>query len=63
MLPPLFLDVEPHHKVLDMCAAPGSKVCFIIFPAMSPYFPLFDRDMLYEYSRVPRPLNCLKLCM
>lgn len=26
MLPPLFLDVKPHHKVLDMCAAPGSKV-------------------------------------
>ena len=26
MLPPLFLDVEPHHLVLDMCAAPGSKV-------------------------------------
>jgi 16S rRNA C967 or C1407 C5-methylase (RsmB/RsmF family) len=25
MLPPLFLDVKPHHKVLDMCAAPGSK--------------------------------------
>ncbi|CAN8000835.1 unnamed protein product [Ixodes pacificus] len=25
MLPPLLLDVKPHHKVLDMCAAPGSK--------------------------------------
>ncbi|CAK9228381.1 unnamed protein product [Sphagnum troendelagicum] len=25
MIPPLFLKVEPHHKVLDMCAAPGSK--------------------------------------
>ncbi|KAF8480122.1 S-adenosyl-L-methionine-dependent methyltransferase [Russula ochroleuca] len=25
MLPPLFLDVKPHHIVLDMCAAPGSK--------------------------------------
>eukprot|EP00002_Diphylleia_rotans_P037600 TRINITY_DN8415_c0_g1_i1.p1 TRINITY_DN8415_c0_g1~~TRINITY_DN8415_c0_g1_i1.p1 ORF type:complete len:777 (-),score=156.57 TRINITY_DN8415_c0_g1_i1:202-2532(-) len=25
MLPPMFLDIEPHHKVLDMCAAPGSK--------------------------------------
>ncbi|KAI9458864.1 S-adenosyl-L-methionine-dependent methyltransferase [Lactarius psammicola] len=25
MLPPLFLDVQPHHVVLDMCAAPGSK--------------------------------------
>eukprot|EP00897_Mesotaenium_endlicherianum_P001484 jgi/Mesen1/1363/ME000013S00855 len=25
MVPPLLLDVQPHHFVLDMCAAPGSK--------------------------------------
>eukprot|EP00894_Picocystis_sp_ML_P001080 jgi/Pico_ML_1/51597/g2595.t1 len=25
MIPPLMLDVKPHHWVLDMCAAPGSK--------------------------------------
>ena len=25
MIPPLLLDVEPEHRVLDMCAAPGSK--------------------------------------
>eukprot|EP00890_Picochlorum_soloecismus_P002090 jgi/Picsp_1/2882/NSC_01107-R1_protein len=25
MIPPLFLDVKPHHRVLDLCAAPGSK--------------------------------------
>ncbi|ETO76887.1 hypothetical protein F444_07777 [Phytophthora nicotianae P1976] len=25
MIPPLVLGVEPYHKVLDMCAAPGSK--------------------------------------
>ena len=25
MIPPLVLDVQPHHYVLDMCAAPGSK--------------------------------------
>jgi 16S rRNA C967 or C1407 C5-methylase (RsmB/RsmF family) len=25
MIPPLLLDVKPHHRVLDMCAAPGSK--------------------------------------
>ena len=30
MLPPLVLDVEPHHTVLDMCAAPGSKTSQII---------------------------------
>lgn len=25
MIPPLLLDVQPHHRVLDLCAAPGSK--------------------------------------
>lgn len=25
MIPPLFLEAEPHHRILDMCAAPGSK--------------------------------------
>ena len=28
MLPPLVLGVKSHHTVLDMCAAPGSKVGF-----------------------------------
>lgn len=30
MIPPLFLDIEPHHRVLDMCAAPGSKSAQIL---------------------------------
>ncbi|KAI9226767.1 MAG: S-adenosyl-L-methionine-dependent methyltransferase [Piptocephalis tieghemiana] len=30
MIPPLFLDVQPHHWVLDMCAAPGSKTTQLI---------------------------------
>lgn len=30
MIPPLVLDVKPHHKILDMCAAPGSKTSQII---------------------------------
>ncbi|XP_064398499.1 RNA cytosine-C(5)-methyltransferase NSUN2-like isoform X2 [Halichondria panicea] len=30
MIPPLLLDVRPHHKVLDMCAAPGSKTAQLI---------------------------------
>lgn len=30
MIPPLVLDVKPHHKVLDTCAAPGSKTSQII---------------------------------
>ncbi|XP_053694961.1 tRNA (cytosine(34)-C(5))-methyltransferase-like [Sabethes cyaneus] len=30
MIPPLLLGVEPHHRVLDMCAAPGSKTAQLI---------------------------------
>lgn len=30
MIPPVVLNVEPHHAVLDMCAAPGSKTTQIL---------------------------------
>lgn len=30
MIPPFFLKVESHHRVLDMCAAPGSKSAQLI---------------------------------
>lgn len=30
MIPPIVLDVKPYHKVLDMCAAPGSKTAQLI---------------------------------
>ena len=30
MIPVTLLHVEPHHKVLDMCAAPGSKTIQIL---------------------------------
>ncbi|BDA47721.1 probable RNA cytosine-C(5)-methyltransferase NSUN2 [Coccomyxa sp. Obi] len=30
MIPPLLLDVQPHHRVLDTCAAPGSKTAQIL---------------------------------
>ncbi|MCO5589742.1 hypothetical protein L7F22_043710 [Adiantum nelumboides] len=36
MIPPLFLNVEPHHIVLDMCAAPGSKTAQLIEALHSP---------------------------
>uniref|UniRef100_A0A671LC93 tRNA (cytosine(34)-C(5))-methyltransferase n=1 Tax=Sinocyclocheilus anshuiensis TaxID=1608454 RepID=A0A671LC93_9TELE len=30
MIPPLLLKIEPQHKILDMCAAPGSKTAQLI---------------------------------
>lgn len=30
MIPPLLLGVQPHHMVLDMCAAPGSKTAQLL---------------------------------
>lgn len=30
MIPPIVLDVKPHHKVLDTCASPGSKTAQLI---------------------------------
>ena len=30
MLPPVLLDVRPGHRVLDLCASPGSKTAQII---------------------------------
>lgn len=30
MIPPLVMDIQPHHTVLDMCAAPGSKTAQLV---------------------------------
>lgn len=30
MIPPLLMDIKPHHAVLDMCAAPGSKTAQLV---------------------------------
>ncbi|ODV79988.1 S-adenosyl-L-methionine-dependent methyltransferase [Suhomyces tanzawaensis NRRL Y-17324] len=30
MIPPLLMDIKPHHNVLDMCAAPGSKTAQLV---------------------------------
>ncbi len=30
MIPPLLLKIKSHHKILDMCAAPGSKTAQLI---------------------------------
>ncbi|XP_023248315.1 tRNA (cytosine(34)-C(5))-methyltransferase [Copidosoma floridanum] len=42
MVPPLVLDVKPWHKVLDMCAAPGSKTAQLI-------------EMIHANERIPIP--------
>ncbi|KAA0710639.1 tRNA (cytosine(34)-C(5))-methyltransferase [Triplophysa tibetana] len=42
MLPPLLLKIEPHHKILDLCAAPGSKTAQLI-------------EMLHSDMDVPFP--------
>lgn len=34
MLPPLLLDVQPSHTVLDICAAPGSKTSQLLEDVM-----------------------------
>ena len=30
MIPVFLLDVQPHHKILDMCASPGSKTKHVL---------------------------------
>ncbi|XP_072226596.1 RNA cytosine C(5)-methyltransferase NSUN2 [Leuresthes tenuis] len=42
MIPPLLLKIEPHHKILDLCAAPGSKTAQLI-------------EMLHSDMDVPFP--------
>ncbi|XP_029797151.1 tRNA (cytosine(34)-C(5))-methyltransferase, partial [Suricata suricatta] len=42
MIPPLLLNAQPHHKILDMCAAPGSKTTQLI-------------EMLHADMSVPFP--------
>ncbi|XP_006903193.1 PREDICTED: tRNA (cytosine(34)-C(5))-methyltransferase [Elephantulus edwardii] len=42
MIPPLLLNVQPHHKILDMCAAPGSKTAQLI-------------EMLHADMNIPFP--------
>ncbi|KAG8133131.1 hypothetical protein E2320_010946 [Naja naja] len=42
MIPPLLLNIQPQHKILDMCAAPGSKTAQLI-------------EMLHADMSVPFP--------
>ncbi|GFH09075.1 SAM_MT_RSMB_NOP domain-containing protein, partial [Haematococcus lacustris] len=70
MVPPLFLDVHPHHKlltcqVLDMCAAPGSKTFQLLeavhgstgAPAPAPLPVLADQPVQATDPAIPHVAN------
>ncbi|TRM57498.1 S-adenosyl-L-methionine-dependent methyltransferase [Schizophyllum amplum] len=46
MLPPLFLDVKPWHRVIDLCAAPGSKTAQLLEMLHSAPDPTAEDDLL-----------------
>ncbi|KAG5437033.1 hypothetical protein PCANB_001309 [Pneumocystis canis] len=45
MIPPLLLDVKPHHSVIDLCAAPGSKTAQLLEAI---HADMNDNDKLFE---------------
>jgi len=52
MIPPLLLDVKPHHRVLDMCAAPGSKT-FQLLEMLHAHKRADDSDKTSTSGSVP----------
>ncbi|KAI0565512.1 RNA (C5-cytosine) methyltransferase [Gracilaria domingensis] len=46
MIPPLLLDAQPGHAVLDMCAAPGSKTAQILEHLSERGIPLSDPGLV-----------------
>ena len=54
MIPPLLLDVQPQHAVLDMCAAPGSKTSQIIEAMHSNNDAIPSPSCLAQPDIVPR---------
>ncbi|EJD05354.1 S-adenosyl-L-methionine-dependent methyltransferase [Fomitiporia mediterranea MF3/22] len=63
MIPPLFLDVRPHHAVIDLCAAPGSKTSQLLEAMDPPTGILVANDaehkrahlLVHQSSRLPSP--------
>jgi len=43
MLPPLLLDVQSHHLIFDMCAAPGSKTAQLLELIQSHHMNILHR--------------------
>ena len=60
MLPPFFLKVESHHRVLDMCAAPGSKTAQLLEMISEGKQPseIGDVRCIYSVSLSDVPLYC-----
>ncbi|KAJ4486594.1 S-adenosyl-L-methionine-dependent methyltransferase [Lentinula edodes] len=50
---PLFLEVEPHHTVMDMCAAPGSKTAQLL-EALHAQDTL-THLLIHQSARLPSP--------
>ncbi|GAB5031431.1 nol1 nop2 sun family protein [Nannochloropsis oceanica] len=75
MIPPVVLGVQPHHRVLDMCAAPGSKTsqmletlsrgCSRTGQEPSGYIIANDSDTARAYMLVHqcRRINTVALCV
>lgn len=63
MIPPLFLGVKPHHSVIDLCAAPGSKTAQLLEAMDPPEGILIANDadhkrahlLVHQSSRLPSP--------
>jgi 16S rRNA C967 or C1407 C5-methylase (RsmB/RsmF family) len=53
MVPPLLLDIQPHHYVLDACASPGSKTMQIAeLMHENNKAPGKSRDILYFITHI-----------
>uniref|UniRef100_A0A8C4Q6H6 tRNA (cytosine(34)-C(5))-methyltransferase n=1 Tax=Eptatretus burgeri TaxID=7764 RepID=A0A8C4Q6H6_EPTBU len=60
MIPPLLLEVEPHHKVLDLCAAPGFKTAQIIDMLHADVNTPFAGELFSIVKRLGSP--CVLVC-
>ena len=53
MIPPLFMDIKSDHKILDLCAAPGSKTSQIIEMMHEYHNNLPESEKSGPYGKIP----------